>query len=145
MEPLETLVKRRKEKLAVSRQAQREKMVKEVAAERKSRLESIALEVQLAKELQMANVAGLDADIAAKKKELGRLTGDIAGQRLELNLIESELRDRQRLKEKLAKEAVDQARRKGVPEVTAFPAARTGWLSACSTWRSSLGSDCSGE
>lgn len=117
LDSLDVLVKKRREEIAVSREAERAKMLKEVAVERESRLESIALEVRLTRQLRMANLAGLDADIAARKKEFGNLIGDVAGQHMTLDLIERELKDREQLKEKLAKEALEQARQKGVPEV----------------------------
>ncbi len=113
LDSLDALVKKRKEEIAASREAEQEKMLKEVAIERESRLEYVAVEVQLARDRKMASLASLDAEIVAKKKEFGNLVGDIAGQRFELNLIETELKDRQRLRERLAREAVEQLRQKG--------------------------------
>lgn len=115
---VDDLVNQRRDELAISLEAQRAKVAEEVAAERERLFESVAADLRLARNIRMGSLADLDADIAARKKELGRLIGDVAGQRMTLDLIERELSNREQLKERLVKEAVEQARRKGVPEVT---------------------------
>ena len=130
---LNALIAQRDKQLSVPIETRRAEIQREVDNERQSRMAALENELQMMAWSRQMDLAPLSEELEAKKEEIAELTRTIFKREIELAKIDRALANREALVSQMAEQAMEMARRQGVPAVACFSCPGYQWFRSFSS------------